>query len=163
MSRIQYSIKSLTCFMGIFFLGIAFASNPSQAEIKKIYYNWCSTISSAKGNPQKMVKFYEPNNAVVYLINSPDLLPPKSPKILHSREGGLYGYFAFLTGLPNIECITNKLVTQINGSEIMNTGTYTFSYTDSGKTKRVTANFSFTYEKHNNQYLIVKQKSLVLH
>lgn len=163
MNRIQRSVKILL-ILGVFPLGIAFASNPNQAEIKKIYYSWCSSISSAKGNPQEMVKFYEPNKAVVYPISSPDLLPPKSPKVLYSRKGGLYGYFAFLTGLPNIRCTTNKLDTQITNNEMMNTGTYTFSYTDNnGKTKKITANFTFNYEKFNNQYLIIKQRSSVLH
>lgn len=162
MNRIQYGIKFLLV-LWLFSFGTALASIPNQAEIKKLYYNWCSSISSAKGNPQEMVKFYEPNDAVVYPINYPDLIPPGSPNILYSREGGLYGYFAFLTGLPGIKCTTNKLVTQINGNEIMNQGAYTFSYVDSnGKVKKVVANFTFTYEKFNNRYLIIKQKSSVL-
>ncbi len=162
MNRIKCCIK-ISLVLWVFSLGTAFASSPNQAEIKKIYYNWCSSIRSAKGNPQKMVKFYEPNNAVVYPINSSDLVPPKSSKILYSREGGLYGYFAFLTGLPNIKCTTSKLVTHINGNEIRNTGIYIFSYTDgNGKMKEIRANFTFTYEKFNNQYLIMKQTSSVL-
>jgi len=165
MNRKLSSIKILFVLgVWLFSLGTVFASASNQTEVKKAYYDWCSNISLAKGNPQEMVKFYEPNNAVVYPINSSILTPPNSPKILYSRKGGLYGYFAFLTGLPNIKCTTNKLVTQINGDEIMNTGLYTFSYTDSsGKTKKIRANFTFTYKKFNNQYLITKQRSSVLH
>ncbi len=110
-----------------------------------------------------MVKFYEPNIAVVYPINSFDLIPPKSSKVLYSRKGGLYGYFAFLTGLPNIKCTTNKLVTKITDNKLLNTGIYTFSYVDNqGRTKKIIANFTFIYKKYNNQYLIIKQSSSVI-
>lgn len=161
-NRMQNSISFLLV-IGLFFIDGAFAASPNQAEIKKIYYNWCSTIRSAKGNPQKMVKFYEPHNAVVYPISSSDLMLPDSPKTLYSREGGLYGYFAFLTGLPNIKCTTKKLATQITDNEIKNSGLYTFSYTDkNGETKKVVASFTFIYQKTNNQYLIIKQESIVL-
>ena len=129
MNRAQSRIRILFV-LGLCFLGTALASRPDQTEIRKAYTHWCSNISLAKGNPQEMVKFYEPNIAVVYPINSFDLIPPKSSKILYSRKGGLYGYFAFLTGLPNIKCTTNKLVTKITDNKLLNTGIYTFSYLD---------------------------------
>lgn len=126
--------------------------NSAKAEVIIAYHNWCSTISSAKGDANKMLKFYAPNAI---------LLPTLSSDILYNhRNGGMDAYFAKLTNYPNIQCTTEKLITRIYDNTAINTGLYAFSYTDRDQHKQaIPARFTFVYKDLNGQWLIIEQHS----
>lgn len=135
----------------------AYAASPDKVKVEKAYHDWCVAISTAKGNAHEVVKFYAPGAV---------LLPTLSAKILSNYHHGLNAYYADLTKRPNIKCSTEKLTTHLYGKYpkfAVNTGYYTFSYTDTdGKTKEIPARFSFVYQKVNRDWLIVNQHSSVM-
>lgn len=141
----------------LFLTSICSASTPQAIEVEKTYANWCAAIGSAKGNAHEVVKYYAAGAI---------LLPTLSPKILMNYHGGLNDYFVNLTQYPNIKCTTDKLITRVYGKSgrfAINTGLYTFSYTDTdGKTKEIPARFSFVYQKFNHKWLIINHNSSVL-
>lgn len=126
-----------------------------KTEVADAYQAWCAAIATAKGDPSKIVKFYAPNAI---------LMPTLSAKVLINHDGGLNDYFTHLTSYPNIQCKTDKLITQLHGNTAINSGLYTFSYTDKkGDLKEtIPARFTFVYKKYEGQWLIVKHHSSML-
>lgn len=137
----------------LFFLIQSVYANPNadRAAVQKEYRDWCAAISKAKGDPEVMVKFYAPDAI---------LLPTFYPKILINAHGGLNAYFTEFTNSPNIECIPDTLKTQLYNDVAINSGFYTFTYTEKdGKTKTVPARFTFVYELIDKQWLIIEHHS----
>src|SRR6185437_16598254 len=136
----------------IVFYTVLNAKNLDVKDIRHIYNQWCSSISLAKGDPQKVVKFYA-KHAI--------LLPTLSDKILFNDHGGLNAYFAKLTSYKNIHCVTKKLIIEKNAIDFATSaGFYQFIYNDNkGKHIIIPARFTFVYEKINNTWLIVQHHS----
>jgi hypothetical protein len=127
------------------------AANATQSAIKKVYYQWCSAIGTAKGNSAAIIKFYAPNAI---------LLPTLSAKILVNQHGGLDAYFKKLTNYPHIKCTTKKLITHVHGEIATNSGLYQFSYNEkNGKKIVLPARFTFVYKKFTHKWLIIKHHS----
>ncbi len=153
MKGMYLQIKRYSFLLGLLFVvtNSAVASSDAKSEVKKSYEAWCSAIGTARGDASKVVKFYAPNAL---------LLPTLSPKILVNKDGGLDAYFVKLTSLPNLKCTPDRLMTNMYGSVAINSGLYTFSYTDSHHaTKSIPARFTFVYEKTGDQWLIVNHHS----
>lgn len=93
--------------------GSATAASSSEEKVQKAYQDWCAAISTAKGHPEELEKFYAPNAL---------LLPTLSSKIKVNNQGGLDSYFTSLTSYPDIKCTTDQLITGIYGSFAINTG-----------------------------------------
>jgi hypothetical protein len=145
--------QKIALFLAVFlcFISSVFANNPEEKKaLETSYYAWCDAIGNAKGDPSKVVKFYA-KDAI--------LLPTLSPKILMNTNHGLDAYFVSFTGHPHIRCQTDKLITQVYRDIGINTGLYTFTYDENGKTEVVKARFSFIYKKNNNQWLIINHHS----
>lgn len=139
----------LTLLLCLFFINQATADTNKQ-ELQKAYTDWCQAIGTAKGNGKQVVKYYAPN-AILH--------PTLSPKMLSTHKE-LTDYFDKLTQYPNIQCIPDHLTTQIHGKVGLNTGTYTFSYTEAnGHAKKIPARFTFVYKKFDDQWLIVNHHS----
>lgn len=137
------------CFLVVLVIPQALADSAKQS-VEKTYYAWCSAIGTAKGDSAKIVKFYAPNAI---------LLPTLSSKILVNHDHGLDAYFKKLISYPNIQCKPQELVTQLFGNIAINSGLYTFSYVDHGKTTTIPARFSFVYKDDGQQWLIVNHHS----
>lgn len=143
---------SLLLVFILFFCSNAYAKS-TVIELKKMYQNWCDAINTAKGNPQKIVKYYAPDAI---------LLPTLSSEVLFNTNKGLDDYFTVLTSYPDIKCTTQKLITRLYGDLVgVNAGLYTFTYFDKKSDKNITllARFTFVYEKLGNQWLIVSHHS----
>ncbi len=141
-------------FLLSFFIHCAQAGDINKTAVKNAYTDWCSAVGKAKGRASVMVKFYAPDAT---------LLPTLSPKILVNRHNGLDAYFIKFTGTPNIQCMPEKLVTQLYGDIAINSGLYNFSYTEKdGKTKTIAARFTFVYQLDNKKWLIVSHHSSIL-
>lgn len=124
--------------------------NHNKVAVEKAFYDWCTAIGKAKGNPQVIVKFYAPDAI---------LLPTLSEKVLVNHNGGLDAYFKKLTSLPDIQCVPQKLITRVYTDTAVNSGLYSFTYKEKGKTKTIPARFSFVYQKEGDQWLIYKHHS----
>lgn len=140
----------------LFFGFITYASantntEADKAAVQQAYIDWCNAISKAKGNASVMVKFYAPDAI---------LLPTFYPKILMNRNGGLNDYFKNFTAQSNLKCIPIKLMTQLYDDVAINSGFYTFTYTDAdGSPVTVPARFTIVYELKNKQWLIIEHHS----
>ena len=139
-------------FMFFFVIQNVYADpNADRAAVQKAYRDWCAAVSLAKGDPKVMVKFYAPDAV---------LLPTFYPKILINAHGGLDAYFTEFTSNSHIECIPDTLRTQLYHDVAINSGFYTFTYTEKdGKTKTVPARFTFVYELIDKQWLIIEHHS----
>lgn len=127
------------------------AASPISKDVEAAYQNWCRAIGVAKGNPAVVVKYYAPKAI---------LLPTLSPKIMFNLNSGLDAYFKGFTAHQDIQCTTNKLITQVYGDIAINSGLYTFTYTDDSKNRVVIpARFTFVYQKLGSEWLIVNHHS----
>lgn len=134
----------------LFFLTSGVYAETDQAAVEKVYYSWCESIGKARGEAEKVVKYYAPGAI---------LLPTLSPDILVNTQNGLNAYFTNLTSNPNIKCIPHKLITMMEGNIAINSGTYTFSYGEKGETIIIPARFTFIYKKIGNDWKIITHHS----
>src|SRR5947207_2307840 len=106
MKRILLQVKRYSILLGLFliFTNCGAANDPVKNEVQKAYHEWCSAIGTAKGDANKVIKFYAPNAL---------LLPTLSPKILVNKHDGLHAYFTKLTSNPDMKCTTNRLITNL--------------------------------------------------
>jgi hypothetical protein len=148
------SLRYLLCIVFFVFSQNLWAANEKEIQtVQNVYKTWCSELESAKGNPDAIVKLYAPNSLLFATFSS---------KILANHRGELNAYFANLTKNEDLKCVTTKLVTRVYGDFAVNMGTYTFSYKENGKEKVIPARFTFVYEKHGDQWLIVNHHSSVV-
>lgn len=144
---LRFAILSLC----LIFSSVFAASKAEKEEVQNAYYAWCETIGTAKGNANDVVKFYAPNAI---------LLPTLSHKILRNTNGGMNEYFTHLTSYPNIKCTPKELITHLEGHVAVNSGLYSFSFTDKeGHEKVIPARFTFVYKKIDHQWMIIKHHS----
>lgn len=71
-------------------------------------------------------------------------------------------YFIGLTQKPDLKVVFNTENVQVlDDNTVTNSGLYTFSYTENGKTVEVPARYTFLYEKKGESWMIVKHHSSV--
>jgi hypothetical protein len=147
------------CLEWVFFIslvcsGTAWAITSEEAKVQHQYEAWCASLSTAHGDAHKVAKFYAPGAI---------LLPTLSPDILFNRQNGLDKYFSYLTAHKDFKCTPERLVTRIMGDTAINSGTYQFSYQMYGSHIRtIPARFTFVYQKHDGEWMIVEHHSSVL-
>jgi len=144
-------MKLLVKLLIVFSLLCNFCYADTQADVQAAYQNWCRQIGLAKGNPDAILKLYAPDAI---------LLSTFAPNILYNRKGDIRDYFATLTRYPEIQCVPEKLVTQILNGVAVNSGFYHFSYLDAdGKVVNIPARFTFVYQHENKEWLIINHHS----
>lgn len=146
----RYLKMSLLAFCFSIWAIPALALN-SQSSIEKEYYSWCSAIT--KDNADGVVKHYSPNAI---------LLPTLSSEILLQAKNTIKPYFVKLTHKEGIKCIPQRLISHTHADIGINSGLYTFEYTDKGKTIAIPARFTFVYKKINNKWSIIEHHSSVV-
>lgn len=139
-------------------------SNDDGAHVKQAYENWIKQVTTAKGNAEAVLPLYA-DDAI--------LLPTLSNEIYYNQKDAdnyMGDYFKKFTSLNNLSAQTNKLITRSYGDIAINSGLYTFSYTDNdgqdgaaGNTIMVPARFTFVYKKQEDgSYKIVEHHSSML-
>lgn len=154
MSRISRGFKvylSILCSLFLFSIAIAdTAKDAVKQQVEKTYQDWCTTIGTAKGDGKEVVKFYADDGV---------LHPTLSDKMLINHDQ-LTDYFNKLTSYPDINCTPKTMKTRVKSDNIaIISGTYTFSFTDNGKTKKLPARFSFVFKKVGDNWLIADHHS----
>lgn len=127
-----------------------FAAPPATAEGRRLLDTWISALGS--NTPSKIVNLYR-SDAV--------LLATFAQKPITDRYTRI-NYFTGLMKNPNLTARVDTLSTFQSRDMLVNTGTYTFSYTKDGKTVEVPARFTFAYERVNGNWRIVEHHSSVI-
>ena len=103
-----------------------------------------------ENDPDKVLPFYA-NDAVLWGTLSPTV---------RAERAALRDYFvtAFKV-LPSLKVSFGEQLIRVYGTTAVNTGYYTFSYSQNGEAKTLPARYSFTYVKNGERWLIVDHHS----
>lgn len=128
----------------------AFAKSSScgtKADIDAAYNAWSAALSS--GKPQEITALYDASATM-----QPTLLEDANTPAIRAE------YFSGLMKNPNLKATLQKNDIKIVCPAAVNTGTYTFSFTnDKGEETRIPARFTFVYEKTPKGWLIINHHS----
>ena len=141
--------KKVFLFLGLlFYTFCAFAQNAVPIEIAT--QQWGTALSS--NNPQKIADLYMPG-AILYATFQNKLDTPKE----------IEGYFVKLMKHKNLAVKFGKQNIRMFGETALNSGFYTFSYTDEkGKLVKVNARYTFVFAHEADGWKIVEHHSSVL-
>jgi uncharacterized protein (TIGR02246 family) len=121
----------------------------TKKDIEKQFDTWNRALKT--GNPDNVVPCYA-EDAI--------LLPTVSARVRHNHEE-IRDYFEhFLTKKP-VGKISEQNI-RIYGEIAINSGLYTFTFTDGGITTDAAARFTFVYRKHENGWLIIEHHSSIV-
>jgi len=103
-----------------------------------------------ENDPDKVLPFYA-NDAVLWGTLSPTV---------RAERAALRDYFvtAFKV-LPSLKVSFGEQLIRVYGTTAVNTGYYTFSYSQNGEAKTLPARYSFTYVQNGDRWLIVDHHS----
>ena len=119
----------------------------SDREVEKLGQNWGTALASR--DPDQIVSLYDKDAVLLATFNN-ELNTPDSIK----------EYFVGLTKKPDLKVVfNNQNVRVLDENTATNSGLYTFSYSDNGKTVEVPARYTFLYEKRGDRWMIVKHHS----
>ncbi|MDX2163986.1 MAG: DUF4440 domain-containing protein [Gammaproteobacteria bacterium] len=131
----------------IFFTFSAFAQNA--VPIAVATQAWAKALSS--NNPKKIADLYAPG-ALLYATFQNQLDSPAA----------IQGYFTKLMKHPNLAVKFTKQSIRMFSDAAINSGFYTFSYTDHGKMVSVPARYTFVFAHEPSGWKIVDHHSSVL-
>jgi uncharacterized protein (TIGR02246 family) len=103
-----------------------------------------------ENDPDKVLPFYA-NDAVLWGTLSPTV---------RAERAELRDYFvtAFKV-LPGLKVAFGEQLIRVYGTTAVNTGYYTFSFSQNGEAKTLPARYSFTYVQNGDRWLIVDHHS----
>jgi uncharacterized protein (TIGR02246 family) len=140
--------KRYALFVVLFFcVFAAFAQNSVQVEAAT--QQWATALSS--NNPQKIADLYMPG-AILYATFQNQLDTPE----------GIESYFVKLMKHKNLAVKFNKQTIRLFGETAINSGLYTFSYTEKGKQVNIPARYTFVFAHSTKGWEIVEHHSSLL-
>lgn len=141
--------KWLGVFLLSFYVLTAYAQNA--VPVAAAGQEWATDLSS--GNPQKISDLYAPG-AILSATFENQLDTPKA----------IQKYFTKLMQHKDLAVKFTKENIRMFGDTAVNSGFYTFSYTDTknNKTVKIPARYTFVYAKDNGNWKIVEHHSSVL-
>lgn len=141
-------VRKMMLFLGLFFCSFSiFAQNAVPVEMAT--QAWASALSS--NNPKKIADLYAPG-ALLYATFQNQLDSPKA----------IQGYFAKLMKHPALAVKFNKQNIRMFSDAALNSGFYTFSYTEHGKLVTVPARYTFVFVHETDGWKIIDHHSSVL-
>lgn len=138
--------KYLAFILFFFYSALSFAAPQADPQIEKLGQQWATALSS--GNPQKIAALYD-KNAFLYATFNNKL----------STTDSLLNYFKKLMQHKNLAVQFNKQNIRRYNETAINSGLYTFSYTDGNKTVKIPARYTFVYTLEPQGWLIVDHHS----
>ncbi|MGL5836349.1 MAG: SgcJ/EcaC family oxidoreductase [Waterburya sp.] len=121
----------------------------SDQNVETLGSNWGTALASRDVN--QITALYA-QEAVLLATFNDELNTPDEIK----------NYFIGLTQKPDLKVVFNTENVQVlDDNTVTNSGLYTFSYTENGKTVEVPARYTFLYEKKDDRWMIVKHHSSV--
>lgn len=123
-----------------------------KAEVLAAVHRWASAMSTGPG-PSLLIPLYD-EDAALFATHNPELLTTPQERI-DSFDG-----LADRQKKKDYKCTIGRVVTHVFGEGAVNTGYYTFSFTENDGTNVVLPyRFSFTYRKTPGGWLIVSHHS----
>jgi uncharacterized protein (TIGR02246 family) len=116
-------------------------------QIKEVSSHWAQAIRSR--NPESIIKLYHPDG----------LLWGTFAKKIHHRPENIKNYFDELFIKQDLTCAFKDGFVRANGDFALYSGSYEFSWTESGEPKSKAARFSFVYKKEKDEWLIIEHHS----
>ncbi len=141
-----YNFLILTLFFLVFQNAYAAVTKQDIANLGK---NWSQALSS--GDPEKIVALYD---------RQAFLFATFTNQIDTQRER--IQYFAKLMLNPELKVHFDTQNIRIFKNAAINSGTYTFSFKNNGKTVSVTARYTFVYAESPRGWLIIDHHSSVM-
>ncbi len=124
------------------------ASAEPKDEVAAATSAWARALG--EDDPDKVLPLYA-KDAVLWGTLSPTV---------RADPAALRDYFvAAFKVLPGLKVNFGDQLIRIYGSTAVNTGYYTFSYTQNGESKTLPARYSFTFVKSGDRWLIVDHHS----
>ncbi len=123
------------------------ATTLSHEQVKQLGQEWGTALSS--GDPNQVVSLYD-QEAVLLATFKDELDTPDE----------INNYFIGLTKKPDLKVVFNtQNVRVLDEDTAINSGLYTFYYTENGKTVEIPARYVFVYEKRSDGWTIVDHHS----
>ena len=142
--------KLLVAFLIIFNVSIFAADfSPAQKRVWHAGQEWAQALAAR--NPVKITALYD-KEAYLYATFQ---------NMFDNREEILQ-YFNGLMKKPNLKVTFNRESIRVYGETAINSGLYTFSYTNNGKLVKVPARYTFVYTETPHGWLIVDHHSSIL-
>jgi uncharacterized protein (TIGR02246 family) len=118
-----------------------------EEQIQQAFNAWLIAVSS--GSSDAVLKLYA-QDAV--------LLPTLSPNV-ETTPASRKEYFDAFTAKPNLKGTVNEEHIRVFGDVAVNSGLYTFTYTQNSQKVSIPARFTFVYHKTTEGWLIVDHHS----
>lgn len=123
-------------------------SVPTEAEISALFDRWNTLVEA--GDPEALADIYAPDAV---------LLPTLSAEVRTDRAGIVDYFEEFLAKNPSGER-TLSVIDVLTPTTAIDTGLYTFTFTaDDGTVTYADARYTFVYEKHGSEWLIINHHS----
>jgi len=123
------------------------AADSGEKQIKEAFDAWLAAVRT--GTSDAVMKLYT-KDAI--------LLPTLSPTVANTPELRKK-YFDVFTAKKNLKGTVNEEHIRVFGDFAVNSGLYTFTYTEKGKTDSVPARFTYVYRKTPQGWLIIDHHS----
>jgi len=136
-------------FLAFYATSLFAAAVMTPEAIKEASHQWEEALASRK--TEKIVDLYE-KDAFLYATF----------ENMIDTQAGLIDYFKKLMQHPELKVVFNTQNIRLYGEAAVNSGLYTFSYTENGKTVTIPARYTFVYTHRPTGWFIVDHHSSVL-
>ena len=122
-------------------------SAAAEREIAGLFDRWNAAL--ATGRPEEVARLYAPNGV---------LAPTVSNEVRDSPEK-IHEYFTKFLQMKPQGKVNYRQIRVLDDNTALDTGVYTFSLHDSGKSSKVQARYTYLYEKINGEWKIMNHHS----
>jgi uncharacterized protein (TIGR02246 family) len=124
-------------------------ASPAAQEVEALGQTWGQALASR--DAKRISSLYDPEAI---------LLATLSNKL--SSETDIFNYFTGLTKREGLKVrFDQQNIRILDEDTATNSGLYTFSYVDNGKTVDIPARYTFIYEKRGDKWMIIEHHSSV--
>jgi len=121
---------------------------PTTTQVANQFDIWNSALQT--GNPETVAALYcEPGGV---------LLPTVSNRV-RTTHAGIVDYFTYFLKSKPVGHIDHSYIRVLGPDTAINSGIYTFTLTNDGKTSSVQARYTYVYEKRHGKWCIMDHHS----
>jgi uncharacterized protein (TIGR02246 family) len=122
-------------------------ASSSEKEIAALFDRWNAAL--ATGRPDQVARLYATNG----------VLAPTVSNEVRDTPAKIHDYFTKFLLLKPQGQINYRQIRVLDDNTALDTGVYTFSLNDSGKTSKVQARYTYLYEKVGGEWKIMNHHS----
>jgi uncharacterized protein (TIGR02246 family) len=139
--------RILIVLLSLLFSFPAFAQKEKAPDVKEALAAWVAAVES--GDADSIVDLYDPRAIMISTF-------AQKPMLSH---GAMMKYYKKVVSNPDIKIDVEEQHPRSFGNTAVNTGLYTFHYTEDGEPVTIPARFSFTYVLRDGKWMIVDHHS----